>query len=326
MKLYLTGAHQKKRLIKTEEEWNLYDEALIIRVDDETGTSETSLRYISPREVLANENSSIQFKAGTLHRNKIYVCTSTEVLIYEVPEFRRVNYLSLFCFNDLHHVAPTREGSLLVANTGLDMVLEVSPSGRVFREWGVMGDDPWERFSRTTDYRKISSTKPHRSHPNFVFQIGNDVWATRGWQKDAICLTCPDRRIDIGMAGHDGQVYGDLIYFTTVDGNIVVADKTTLKVVERVDLKQIDNEERALLGWCRGLLRLDERKIWVGFTRVRKTKFMENIMWVKHVFHDVEKPTHIALYDLAAKKRLKEIDLEPFGMNIVYSIFPASDS
>jgi len=60
-----------------------------------------------------------------------------------------------------------------------------------------------------------------------------------------------------------------------------------------------------------------------GFTRVRKTKFVENLSWMKRAFQDVEKPTHLALYDLSANKRLREIDLEPGGMNVVYSIFPA---
>jgi len=44
---------------------------------------------------------------------------------------------------------------------------------------------------------------------------------------------------------------------------------------------------------------------------------------VKHAFRDVEEPTHIALYDLAARKRLQEIDLEPYGMNVIFSIFPS---
>jgi hypothetical protein len=45
-------------------------------------------------------------------------------------------------------------------------------------------------------------------------------------------------------------------------------------VDEIIDLKQI-GDQNALLGWCRALLPLDDRRIWVGFTRVRKTEFME---------------------------------------------------
>jgi hypothetical protein len=36
-----------------------------------------------------------------------------------------------------------------------------------------------------------------------------------------------------------------------------------------------------------------------------------------------EKPTHLALYDLATRQCLQEIDLESCGMNVVFSVFPA---
>ena len=80
-----------------------------------------------------------------------------------------------------------------------------------------------------------------------------------------------------------------------------------------------------MLGWCRGLLPLDSRRLWVGFTRVRKTRFKENLLWVKHAFRDRERPTHMALYDLAEKKLLQEIDLEKFGMNVVFGMYPAQE-
>jgi hypothetical protein len=60
-----------------------------------------------------------------------------------------------------------------------------------------------------------------------------------------------------------------------------------------------------------------------GFTRVRKARFKENVNWVKHVFHDTEEPTHIALYDISLMKCLQEIGLEPSGLNVVFSIFSA---
>jgi hypothetical protein len=38
----------------------------------------------------------------------------------------------------------------------------------------------------------------------------------------------------------------------------------------------------------------------------------------------LEKPTHIALYDIVEKRRLKQVELEPHGMNTVFSILPAT--
>ena len=51
--LYVTGGHQRFRIFKTEREWNLYDKALILRVDTEAKTAETQLEYITPPEAYA---------------------------------------------------------------------------------------------------------------------------------------------------------------------------------------------------------------------------------------------------------------------------------
>jgi hypothetical protein len=323
--LYALGARQRKLLIKKEEEWNLYESALILELDPKSGTARTRVEYKSPPEVRAHEHSSVIFKAGTIVGNTLYACTATEVLIFSLPEFRQVGYVSLPSLNDVHHVAPSSDGNLLVANTGLDMVIKFNSNGEVLSEWAVLDEAPWSRFSRDIDYRKVDSTKPHQSHPNFVFQLNGETWVTRFLQRDAICLDHRTKRIDIAVQSpHDGLICGDRIYFTTVDGKIVIANPRTLQVEEIVDLKQI-NGSGALLGWCRGVLPLDERRIWVGFTRIRKTQFRENILWVRNIFREgmIEKATHIALYDIVDRQCLQEFDLEHHGMNIIFSILPA---
>ena len=324
--LYVLGARQRKLLLKNEDEPHLYESALVARVDTETGHLELCLEYQSPPEARASEDSSNIFKCGTLIGDKLYACTSTEVLIFKVPSFERIGYVSLPCFNDLHHVTPTRDGNLLVANTGLDMVVKFNLQGNTLEEWSVLDEIPWTRFSPKVDYRKVDSTKPHKSHPNFVFELGNDVWVTRFIQRDAVCLTTPGKRIEIGVQRpHDGLLFKDRLYFTTVDGKIVIANCQTLQLERIIELSAIEGEKRSLLGWCRGLLPLDERRIWVGFTRVRKTKFKENVLWVKQVFRDgmLEAPTHIALYDIVDRRCLQEIELERHDFNVVFSMFEA---
>jgi hypothetical protein len=326
--LFVTGGRQRQKLIRQEEEWNLYEKALILKVSVPKGSASVCVEYESPAEARPSDGlPSFLFKSGTLVGGIFYVCTGTEVLVYELPDFKRVGYVSLPCFNDVHHVARGTNGNLLVASTGLDMVVEFDLAGKVTRQWNVLGGDPWERFSKETDYRRVATTKPHRAHPNHVFHVGSEIWVTRGDLGDAVCLTVPGKRIELSsLVVHDGHLYKDRLYFTTVDGTIVIVDPASLQIVEVIDLKQIDNSERALLGWCRGLLIVDERHIWVGFTLVRKTKFREKINWIKHVFHDTEKPTHIALYDIRSKKCLREIDLQEYGLNVLFSIFPADSA
>jgi hypothetical protein len=324
--LYVSGGRQRELLIKNQDEWNLYDSALISRVDTESGRHEVLVEYKTSPEARASEISSSVFKCGTIVGDLLYACTSTEVLIFRVPSMERIGYVSLPCFNDLHHVTPASDGNLLAVSTGLDMVVKFDLQGNVVKEWSVLEEPLWTRFSKHVDYRKVETTKPHASHPNFVFELGNDVWATRFRQRDAVCLSRPDERINIAVEGpHDGLLFNHRLYFTTVDGRVAIANPKTSCVEEIVDLNDVQDEKHALLGWCRGLLPIDEERVWVGFTRVRKTKFHENVLWVKRRFKEGmgERPTRIALYDLVKRRCLQEIDLEQHGFNIVFGIFQA---
>ncbi|MGA7220414.1 MAG: hypothetical protein WBX38_19015 [Candidatus Sulfotelmatobacter sp.] len=321
--LFVLGGRQRKRILKKEEEWALYEKAVILEVNPETSDARVCVEYETPGDARPDDGFSVLFKAGSAEGNKLYACTSTEVMIYDLPHFKRSAYISLPCFNDLHHVRPTPEGNLVVANTGLDMVVELTLEGKVLREWNVLGGDPWEHFSRSVDYRKVGTTKPHRSHPNHVFFLDKNIWVTRAQQKDAVCLTDGNRRIPLGGEFvHDGCIFGGMIYFTSVDGRLIRVDRNSLQIVDVIDFKAIDGGGGQSLGWCRGLWIVDERHVWVGFTRVRKTKFMENVNWVKHAGKGQGKPARVALYDIAAKTCLAEIDVEKYGLNVVFNMLP----
>lgn len=328
-RLYILGGKQRRLGMEepTEhDEWCLYDTAIILELDTQSGSVRTCVEYQSPFQARAGNHAAASFHGGALVENLLYTCTTTEVIIFRLPTFERVGYISLPCFNDLHHVTPCSDGNLLLVNTGLEMVLKVTPEGEVLNEWSVLGEDTWSRFSRQIDYRKMESTKPHRSHPNFVFELDGEIWATRFHQRDAICLTRLGRRIEIGGEfPHDGLVWGDRILFTAVDGKIVVVNRHSLTVEQSVDLRQIqDRDQQTLPAWCRGLSPVDERRIWVGFTRIRQTLFREHVRWIKTILREgtVVMPTHIALFDIVDKKCLMQFDLEPYRMNTIFGIFP----
>lgn len=324
---YLVVGGQQRPDAVSRPEWERHQKGVILAVEPATGKGEVLVEYVSPAEAIpAEEPYAILFKAATLAGDRLYACTQTEVLVYELPGFAPVGYHSLPRFNDLHHVLPTARGTLLVANTGLDSVLELSASGEVQREWGVLGQDPWDRFDPAVDYRRLPTTKPHAAHPNYVFLAGGEIWATRFEQRDAVCLTRPGGRIEIAVERpHDGVVRGERVYFTTVDGHVVVARWASEKVEEVVDLNAIVGGDLAL-GWCRGLAVLDERRVVVGFSRLRPTKFRENVRWVKHRLGlratRGNLPSRIACFDLAARRLLWEQNVEELGMSVLFSIHP----
>ena len=322
--LYVVGGQQREgRPLLATSNWYDYHKGLVLKLDLETNEVKTCLEYVSPPEVRAEGDPPILFKCASLDDGLLYVCTHSEILIFEVPTFERVGYITLPCFNDLHHVRPTPEGTLVVANTGLDSVIELTRDGRVLREWAVLGGDPWARFAREIDYRKVASTKPHASHPNYTFFLDGQLWVSRFEQKDAISLTGPQRRIDIGVERiHDGVMRGDYIYFSSVKGDVVIANIWTLKVEQIVALPRF-HTEGTLLGWCRGLMVDDDDNVWVGFSHIRPTKFRENIGWIAHGFRR-GMPSNVACYDLAKERCVRQIDVESHGLDAVFSIFPSA--
>ncbi len=326
--LYLTGGRQRS-YVETDE-WQQYGHGIIARVDTETGAAELCVEYVSPADVRPNARSSITFKSASVAGGRLYVCTSTEVLVYALPDFELAGYVSIPCFNDLHHVCPTASGTMIVANTGLDMVLETTAEGRVTREWDVLGRNTWEHFSPEVDYRKVPTTKPHKSHPNHVFGIGDGLWVTRFEQRDAVRLngngsSGDEGRIPIDIQSpHDGTPFGGFVYFTTVDGHLVVVNAETRRTEQIVDLNPADGA--GSLGWCRGLRVVEPTKVWVGFSGFRPTRFLENVSWVKSGFRRRRKPTHLALYDLVTRERLREIEVESLGMHTIFSLVGAADA
>jgi hypothetical protein len=317
--LYITGGRQRPRI---SGEWQAYGEAVVLRLDAETGNVETFINHVSPPDTCADGTPSIVFKCASRYRGRLVLCTETEVLNVDVANRRTSKYLSLSIFNDVHHAVMIDDDRYLVVNTGLDMLVEVGTDGTIHREWSVVGDDPWQRFDRDIDYRKIPSTKPHRAHPNYVFINDGDVWVTRFVQRDAICLTAPTRRIRLGFAGpHDGTVSEGAAYFTSVDGRIIEVDMSSRRVRHVLDLNKLA-ENSAPLGWCRGLCTIDG-VAWVGFSRLRPTRLRANLGWLKRrvvTGPEPMRPTRLAAYDLRHRRLLEEIDLEPYGLNAVFSI------
>lgn len=320
-KVYVGGGQFRSSVFRKLQEWESCKQAKFVEIDPVTKSSRSCVEYVSPPGTCPDELPAILFKSVTVRTDKLYACTSTEVMIYDLPSFRPATYISLPFFNDLHHVYPTPQGTLLVMVTGLDMVAEVSLDGKFLRHWDVMGEDTWSIFSGDIDYRKVPTTKPHRAHANHIFQLGDEIWVTRFHQRDAISLRDPSRKIEIGIQRpHDGFLFNGSLYFTTVDGHVILANPKTLEVERVIDLNQFSGQSGETLGWCRGLLPLDERFLWVGFTRVRPTKFQENLNWVRRQ-PQTHRPSHVALYDLQSGSCLEEIETEPHGLGVVFAMF-----
>lgn len=320
--IYLSGGREKiTAQFKTEAEQ--YAAGLILELDLDSGAVRQCVEHKTDQTFMALDGS-ILFKSGTLTEEKLYVCTQTEVLVYNRQTWKLERLLSHRSFNDLHHVLPISEREILVANTGLDRIQKFDVKGNLLQEWPVIDERLWGgRFKEEIDYRKVLSTKPHLSHPNYCFLNEGEYWVTRFEQRDAICLTDPTRLpLNVGVERpHDGVPRGDRVAFTTVDGHLVFSQTKggTPEIINLNDYYKGDSP----LGWCRGLY-FQNDYVWVGFSRLRPTKIMKNLSWIKHGFKTVGiygmRPTRIACFDLTNKKLVREVNLEDHGMHAVFGI------
>src|SRR5215470_10012083 len=122
--LYLTGGEQRSSVFLPNAEWHGAKKAVVLRVDPDTSKVIDRIEYLSPGNTCPNDNPAIAFTAATPCRNRLCTCPGAEVIVFELPGFRRLTYISLPCFY-LHHVLPTPSGILIVVVTGLDMVVLV---------------------------------------------------------------------------------------------------------------------------------------------------------------------------------------------------------
>ncbi len=325
MHFLITGALQRADATKLGE-GRRFSKAVLNRLDWSTGKAECLLSIDEGNEHYADDLPNLLFTSATLLGKKLYLCSETEVFVYEYPSMKLLNSCSLPHFQNIHHVTVCN-GYVAVASTGLDLVIFLDMDTlEPVRFMHALGKEPWHRFSKDVDYRKVHSTKPHDAHPNFVFEIDGQPWATRFNQKDAVCLEDMNKRIDIGIERvHDGHVMGDYVYFTAVNGNVVIANKNTLKVEEVIDLNVLEKTD-APLGWCRGLA-VNGDRMFVGFSRIRKTPIKENINWMLDFVGARDSfDTRVVEYDMVKKEKVTERILTKKISDVVYSVIDESQS
>ena len=299
--------------------------AKLLEVDFENRSVNTCIRYRATTENYPEDAPNTFFVSAALEGGILYLCTSTELFLYHYPGLNLIRRVSYPFFQNIHHARPYKN-TVAVCSTGLDLIVfldkqTLEPVTFVH----ALGKDPWHKYSRDVDYRKILTLKPHESHPNFLFELNGSLWVTRFNQMDAVCLNDFEKTITIGVERpHDGFVAGGHIFFTTVNGCIIRADINTLKVEDVIDLNDIE-QSRSPLGWCRGLF-VDGDLAYVGFSRIRPTRIKENLKWMlSMVKGDRENQTRIAVYDLKQKVKTDELIMPRDNLSALYSILPVVD-
>lgn len=315
MTLLIAGGRMRPAGALDRDHEALYDEARLARLDPRTGELDVLLSWRSP--AFDRPGLGHCFKGARWDGDELLLCTEREVLRVDPAGWEVREVVSHPWFNDLHDVARI-DGQLHVVSTGLDAVL-VLDDGQVTAAHGVLG--PF-RGRPEVDYRAVS-TKPHRSHPNHVFEVGGRVWATRLEQQDAVCLDDPGLRLPLEVGPvHDGLPVGTSVWFTVVDGRLVAVDAEERAVERVVSLRDDDPEPP---GWCRGL-HIDGDRAFVGFSRLRTTRTRHHLArirgWLRGRQDATRRPTRVVALDLAEERIIGAWPTGRAGLDAIFAILP----
>jgi hypothetical protein len=319
---FLTGGRQRPTHLRARDEWTAYERAVLLSLDTRTGAARVVLEYASPPDRCPATDPSFVFKAASWDGPHLLLCTQTEVIVFDPVAERIVRTISHPWFNDVHHVARIG-GRLHVVSTGLDAVLVLGDDDEVVEVLSAVGDDPWSRFDRATDWRRVPTTKPHAAHPNFVTEVDGHRWLTRFVQRDALDL---DGGSAVRLADdpvHDGVLVDGRLWYTVVSGHVVVVEPGR-GVVARYDLDRVGDEGGRPLGWARGI-HVDAGVTLIAFSRLRPTTLKQNLSWLRTPLGRPPEPhpTRVVAYDFAAGRKLHTWTVEQVGISSIFSVLPA---
>lgn len=305
-------------------EGKYYDCAKLLKLDLATGKSACILEKSEGGKHYPSEHPNLQYTSACLAGDILWLPTDTEIYKLTYPDLEVLKVISCPFFHNIHSVN-VFDGKVYATSTGLDLVAVFDEEGEIIELINAEGKDLWHRFSAEEDYRLIHSTRPHDCHPNFVFSWRGKAWVTRCKQQDAVRLddmkekieiTTPEKRISV----HDGLVFEDKVYFTTVDGFIVIADPDSRQIVEQIDLLSYLKVDK--LGWARGISISDDGIAYIGFSRIRRTKMQDKLAWLAKGQISKMKfiPACVLAFDLRNKKILKQYDIPFNELDAIYGI------
>uniref|UniRef100_A0A486XQQ4 Uncharacterized protein n=1 Tax=Rheinheimera sp. BAL341 TaxID=1708203 RepID=A0A486XQQ4_9GAMM len=306
-------------------EGKYYGKASLLLLDLATGQFETLLSKTDGGANYPAEHPNLQYTAACLDGDTLWLPTDTEVFAYRLPDLQQVTCYSHPCFQNIHSVHAFAD-ELVVTSTGLDNVVVLDKqSGQIKQILNAEGKDPWHRFSNDIDYRLVHSTRPHDAHPNYVFQLNNELWVTRCKQEDAVCLSNVNKSIDVGqgerISVHDGLWWGDKLVFTRVDGFLVICDPVSGKVLDKHD--PFGLERNRPRGWCRGLY-IDGNMFYIGYSKLRKTKLTTKLKFISQgnfKYRDGNEALVVA-YNMHTQKVERVYEFNSASIEAVYGILP----
>jgi len=323
-------------------------EGVVWHVDLDRGSAEVVLRWTPPPHLRVPTKGFAGASLGP--DGLLYVAAHAAVVRIDPARAVVTGVLHQPCMNDLHHVA-VHDDRLLVSNTGLGAIDVLDREGRFLGShallpawanarrlggedfpaerppvepgWSGEAPQPWPPTRPDDGYHSADrrSAPFHRNkvpdhlHVNHVVPHGDRLVATcfaDGTLRDVHRFEVL-ARLD-GAFPHDGELHGDAIWITTIDGGVLELDANAFAVRRRLDAFASGHH-----GWCRGLA-VTEEHLAVGLTEVRPSRLPRH-RWSDRRPQGSE--TSVLLLDREDGRLLARADLTDADRHTkIYSILP----
>lgn len=300
MILVLAGGRQSREAgVADRTHAPLYDRGILAKLDLDRGT-------VEPWVV-----GEGRFGALSVDGRDLVACTGTHVLRIG-PDGRVTGREGHPWLSDVHH-ALVIDGVAHAASTALDGVVALGLAPTFL---------PTVRGGVSPHVERPPGT-PSQTHPNFVFRVDGVAHVTRGTRGDAVALRDLERSWAIApVVVHDGIVTPEGVWFTRVDGQLVLIDPATGRIAQTVALHQPGDGPEPL-GWCRGLC-IADGIAWVGFTRLRATRLRRHLAWARGRLRGrpiaTRRPTRIEGFDLQTGRRVASFPLVDVELDALFGV------
>jgi len=302
------------------EEGRRFIKAIILVIDWKRKKVIKEIAYEPPPGHLG-AGISRMFKGACIFKNRYYVVTNTELLEYDLNNWRLQRVVSHPSFNDLHGVFVDANYTYL-CNTGLEVV-QLLKNGRIIQAINMADTPTGERFSEKKDYRTVPNTKPHEAHINHICAFNKKLWVTRFQKRDAVALLDKSQKISMPVdAGcHDGKVMGESVFFTTVNGHILEFDTHTLRLKKGYNINTYTNRG---IGWTRGL-EIHGGYAYLGISALRHSRFKEYAKGIIKGRENQLMPSSLLKIDYRNEKIVDQFNI-PYRRAAVYTILKHPES
>lgn len=258
-------------------------------------------------------HSKMGFRGLSVNKKFIYAATYNSIYKINKNNYKLERIISNNMMSDLHGIYC--EKYLWCVNPGIDTLIQSNEEGKIINTYKITKDLKIivnDKEDRKIDWRfhlKQYAGPTGFYHINFVRKESHNIYLTSRNLGAVIKLNLKNNKAGLEQFGHnwpcmihDGKLYKNKIYFTSIDGKVLIHNKNRLLISKRNEALIKKNKIRTNIyhkanhlirldlnlvkkigniNWCRGISIIDDSTFAVCLDGRYGTKFFRIVFFKK---------------------------------------------